>query len=294
MARHYYSTAKSARFEDAGNGWQRLYSDYDAAFVLALKSAVPAGSRKPVYAVPGGKFDHWRISSNYYSVTVNLLRDAGYDIYPFTTTATPYRPAPPDPVAQPTRLNLRLNYLGNLRRRASGEVWATGADESGEWCYRFPLDVLERWFGFALSRPNPAEALTYYAALGIEDDATADEVKRAFRAGIKVWHPDISGDDGRAARALHEAKTVLTDPKLRKRYDAGRKLADTGVAPGAINEIVWTIPARWRCGYLVATVEEIGGLWLVSEIHEWKDIVRDDQRMISWWDGDIQYDWVAI
>lgn len=58
----------------------------------------------------------------------------------------------------------------------------------------------------------------YYAILGIPQDATAEDVKRAFRKLAKVFHPDICGEEI-FFKELNEAYTVLFSYKNRRIYD---------------------------------------------------------------------------
>jgi molecular chaperone DnaJ len=62
----------------------------------------------------------------------------------------------------------------------------------------------------------------YYAALGVKKSASPDEIKRAFRALAKEYHPDKNPDDldaGRRFREIMEAYECLSDPQERARYD---------------------------------------------------------------------------
>lgn len=65
--------------------------------------------------------------------------------------------------------------------------------------------------------------LTHYQILGVPRDADPDQIQRAYRVRAKSAHPDTrSGDqtDEQFAR-LAEAYRVLSDPHLRRAYDAG-------------------------------------------------------------------------
>lgn len=62
----------------------------------------------------------------------------------------------------------------------------------------------------------------YYAALGVKRDATADEIKAAYRKLAREHHPDLSQKKGSEERfkEVSEAYEVLKDPEKRAAYDA--------------------------------------------------------------------------
>lgn len=61
----------------------------------------------------------------------------------------------------------------------------------------------------------------YYAILGIKRDATADEVKKAFRKLARKYHPDVSKEPDAEQRMqeINEANAVLSDTEKRAAYD---------------------------------------------------------------------------
>jgi curved DNA-binding protein len=61
----------------------------------------------------------------------------------------------------------------------------------------------------------------YYAELGVKRDASADEIKKAYRKLAKEFHPDKDASPKAQARirSINEASEVLGDPEKRKRYD---------------------------------------------------------------------------
>lgn len=58
----------------------------------------------------------------------------------------------------------------------------------------------------------------YYETLGIGKDASADEIKKAFRKAAIEHHPDRGGDEAKF-KEINEAYEVLKDADKRKRYD---------------------------------------------------------------------------
>src|SRR3954471_12550313 len=66
----------------------------------------------------------------------------------------------------------------------------------------------------------------FYKELGVSSDASADEIKRAYRKLARDLHPDTNSDPGAAERfkAVSEAHSVLSDPAKRKEYDETRRL----------------------------------------------------------------------
>src|ERR1035441_181574 len=58
----------------------------------------------------------------------------------------------------------------------------------------------------------------YYEVLGVGKNASADEIKKAFRRLAVEYHPDRGGDEAKF-KEINEAYEVLKDESKRKRYD---------------------------------------------------------------------------
>ncbi|HEX6259659.1 MAG TPA: DnaJ domain-containing protein, partial [Woeseiaceae bacterium] len=61
----------------------------------------------------------------------------------------------------------------------------------------------------------------YYKILGVERDASKDDIKRAYRRLARKYHPDVSKESDAEVRfkEMKEAYEVLKDPEKRSAYD---------------------------------------------------------------------------
>lgn len=85
----------------------------------------------------------------------------------------------------------------------------------------------------------------FYAILGVERDASADQIKSAYRKAALKWHPDRNPENKEEAevnfRMASEAYSVLSDPQKRPVYDrfghAG--LGGRGFEGGGFNSVIF-------------------------------------------------------
>jgi len=62
----------------------------------------------------------------------------------------------------------------------------------------------------------------YYKTLGVAKNASADDIKKAYRKLARKLHPDVNPNDKEAHKKfqqVNEAHEVLSDPEKRKKYD---------------------------------------------------------------------------
>ena len=78
----------------------------------------------------------------------------------------------------------------------------------------------------------------YYEVLGVEKNASANDIKKAYRKLAIQYHPDKNPDDKKAEEKFKEAAeaySVLSDPDKRARYDQFGHEGLGGAAGGGFN-----------------------------------------------------------
>ncbi len=66
------------------------------------------------------------------------------------------------------------------------------------------------------------EFIDYYKILGVDKNATEEDIKKAYRKLARKLHPDLNPNDKEAHQKfqqINEANEVLSDPEKRKKYD---------------------------------------------------------------------------
>ncbi|MBU1396074.1 MAG: DnaJ domain-containing protein [Gammaproteobacteria bacterium] len=83
----------------------------------------------------------------------------------------------------------------------------------------------------------------YYKTLGVARDATAEDLKKAFRKLARKYHPDVSKEADAQLRMqeVNEAYAVLSDPEKRAAYDQ----LGSGHRPGQ----AFRPPPDWDAGF---------------------------------------------
>lgn len=66
----------------------------------------------------------------------------------------------------------------------------------------------------------------FYEILGVDKNASPEEIKKAYRSLSKIHHPDVGGDE-EEFKKISEAYTTLSDEAGKKHYD------DFGCAPNS-------------------------------------------------------------
>lgn len=255
-----------------------VITPYDGAFLTELKRVIPANERrwkKPV----------WLVDSKHETVLINLVQRF-FRSCPIKEKAS----LKTGTLAIPNNPTLKVEYIGACKARDAGESSAFGW-ANGDWNIILSETALRQFFnaGPAMTTPNKPLSGTLYSILGISADINPTQIKSAYRRAARQWHPDINDepDAKQMFQKIAKAYEVLSDPKKRKRYDAGLRL-EAGPKT-EVDEFFIQAQALYRapftCGLISFTGKRQLGRWVVGEILSWKDILNDKgQVMVSSWD----------
>ncbi|GJQ86591.1 hypothetical protein Trydic_g7825 [Trypoxylus dichotomus] len=135
-------------------------------------------------------------------------------------------------------LSLDENYLKALLRRAKcymdlGEYEEAVRDYE-KACKMDKNRENKRLLQDAKLALKKSKRKDYYKILGVERNATDDEIKKAYRKRALVHHPDRHANASDAEKKeqekkfkeLGEAYGILSDPKKKARYDSGQDCED--------------------------------------------------------------------
>lgn len=254
---------------------------YDAGFVAELKTRVPPTERR------------WKPDTKQWVVSVRhgkTVQDLCLEYFGETPLLPQVQSLKPTPVQK----ILDVRYIGTTKDRGGDERSAFGW-WGGGWNVVFTEAILRAWFD---APSNPDEQPTLYSVLGVHRDATADELKSAYRRMVMQWHPDRCREPNAQDQfmAIQHAWDILKDDAQRERYNAGLALEMSLRNNPAQSQIERDIQyngyrSPLRCGLIMATGIEAMGLFNVTKIHAWED-VRDSLGrvlVVSWGKGDDKF-----
>ena len=249
-----------------------LHTPYNAGLVAALKSIAPEHRQWDAIAKV------WRVSVSQQTMVKQIVKQFYPDAQFYALQSAP---------AQRETRVLRVEYLGAPKERADSSFSSFGwCSES--WSVVIPDQVLRAWF--KEKHDEPSVASTLYGTLMITQQASADEVRSAYRRLARQWHPDVCSEPNASDvfKQIAEANRILSDPLMRRKYNAGLALESSAQVKQTLRRRdLWSEVSRWqlplRCG--VITCEGTQELkFSVSRILLWQDIIDGAGRVLvtSW------------
>lgn len=176
--------------------------------------------------------------------------------------------APPaSAYAPPAPVTLRILYVAKVK----GETdWSAAhvMDEQRQWTAALWGPAVREWFGAAETTTH-----TLYSLIGVAETASIDEIERAIKRALRQWHPDVCREPDAAdrTRAILEARTILTVPALRARYDAGLAAERLTRGVGGITRAGEYRPPL-RSGVISGRGYTVAGKLLIVTIDRWDDL----------------------
>ena len=258
----------------ASSGGYEIITPYMQSFVTELKSSIPASER-----AYNKDRKTWSVSAKH-GQTVGAL---------IAKCFGQWIEVPPIRSMDAVSKILQVLYIGQCKQREGGESSAFGwCQLPGQllagWNVIFPEKVLRAWFDPDFGNPERPADGTYYQTLGISASAKADEIKTAYRRLVRQWHPDVckEADAAEVFMKIQRAFEILSNPKMKGRYDAGLKLEAMTEKKKAVKKTD-ALPYRapLRCGMLLCDCTELGGRYTVQKIKGWEDIVNPEGKTLS-------------
>jgi len=109
--------------------------------------------------------------------------------------------------------------------------------------------------------PDNSSPITYYDVLGVAEEASDEEIRKAYRVLAKQMHPDMGGSV-RAMRLLNRSYRILKDIETRKEYDATLRGSSRSAKQTSEEEVVPQAPTAQELilqeKALIATVKKAG------------------------------------
>lgn len=107
------------------------------------------------------------------------------------------------------------------------------------WGLWFPRELMEQFFvsimehqrsivNAAKAKRTIVKGSTHYEILGIKQNASAEEIKSAWKKMVMCTHPDRGGS-AEDFIAVQRANEVLSDPRMRTRYDTGLRIGSQSI-----------------------------------------------------------------
>jgi hypothetical protein len=246
--------------------------NYDKNLVTALQAAVDRSERA------------WHKTEKVWLVSPEEIETAIKAMQPHTSqtiTLPQVKPATPEVVEK----TFQVDYIGATQDR--GKRKSAYGSINGDWSAEFSEEVLKRFFEGEAAPQSSTGLQTLYQVLCIVESSTAEQIKSAYRRLARQWHPDICSEPDAQERfmGIDNAYKTLSNPEMKKRYDAGLYFERQDRQPQQSHRSYRFDSYRppLRCGLITARGTVRLMRFLVSEILKWEDVTRDGLVMTSSW-----------
>ena len=102
--------------------------------------------------------------------------------------------------------------------------------------------------------------MDFYTILDLEKDASADDIKKAFRKKAKENHPDREGGSDEMMATINQAYGILSDPEKRSRYDTTGSFGDMPNLEQQAESLIMTMFSRCMASRISGSI-----VWQVKQ-----------------------------
>ena len=177
---------------------------------------------------------------------------------------------------------LEIRYLGNAKSQPDHDERVSFAHDGEGWNILIPESTLHQYFDGVSTLSHKT---TLYGVLGIEREATTDEINKAFRRVARAWHADtqrVYKDNDENFIRAKEAHDILSNARTRAKYDAGLALESSTRRtdrPAPLPGETYRPPKR--CGYVLTEGYQEGNKFVVTEILSWEEISNESGQVLT-------------
>lgn len=261
-------------------------TSYNKQFVDLLKSSIPQSKR--VWSKP-----NWIVAKEYEFTVVGFIIIC-YGVQPRLVDNTHL----PDKRIQKT---IKVEYLGACKEKDGG-VSSASAYVDGSWSVLILESALRDYFEG--EKQNSDSGQTHYTTLGIKQNSTPEEVKKAYRQLAKQWHPDINKDDPDASekfKSINAANEILGNDLKRRKYDfmldIMNKTNEIDTVKSVhkhmsrLNNSLYGYRSPLLCGHIDVEGTVSFGRLVVDKINAWDEITNDQGKtmVVTWKYGDSMF-----
>ena len=114
--------------------------------------------------------------------------------------------------------------------------------------------------------------MKHYETLGVKKDATAAEIKAAYRRLARKYHPDVCKEAGATDKiaAINVAYDILSDPERRARYDHGEDVS----AAASPEELIRQRALQEVASLVIAAIDGCPNIDMVDMVADMRGAVR--------------------